>query len=1127
MIKLKDIKALQNPKSKKYKQKINFNYNPDIDRDDMVEKLHIKDNIVEFLNVMGEVSAAKFLESEFLNPKKLSKEEMDEDFLDELIKNAKTNKNILEVLKKIQQDLIDEQDTSINQYRMSEAKGMNLKFSEFPSGDDDDDGWSFPGIPFNFGRGGRRGGKGGKGGKGRNRNIRPNAEYEENRNGNNRPNNTEENRNRNIRPNAESEENRNGNSKPNAESEENRNGNNRPNNTEENRNGNGNNRPNNTEENNRNNSNNRTNNVAPEDKKNKKTLKDYLAKAKGQWWKIALITGLYYISTSDPQAFENFIEKDLDEWLNEKITYDELCKRVQELVSSSKIILGDAASKALDFYVKVESTKTAIVTNVSNNIKEAFIKENDKQPAYLSDKKLGETDLNLGDGTLGLPDNNTYITEDQYVKQGVDALIDASKQGAENVTDASKKAYDWAVKDRINNDNIILGDESMSGVNEEYYAENRERELKQKKEENRKKYEEDKKLKDLEKKLEDEKNNEYERKVQNANETFKDGKKTVSLLRLGEAWFGDIANQQKNTGKVEALKSSKQQLFGITPLEEFEPSLIESIASTLSKGLKVTADWMDPSRKQGLSEEEFKSYKKNKNKYDEVKNVVPFLESSSYSTIEELIKRNVLKQNKYGLIDIINHNEVEKLSFEKLVDIFYNEYSSDETKEEIGHILSSKTNKVKIAKENLKYFEKPKEIEFSLEDMLSTELLGAKNDLDIFIAEHPLTDENIIEEEKVVDGKIVKTFKYKDEQLNKEFLELQKKYDDKFRKYADNRANQIRILNEAAGKSTESVEGEVLSEAETKEYLDNKDKWGSSQNYIMDKADKQAQKTRTQLQEDLKNVQIPDANVDLYNRLKSAEGFTPERGEKAYYDNGHMSIGYGHQVGDKEQYMLAPGYRMTKEEAEYYLKKDIERAVNAASKIPGYAEAPSDVQYALQDMTYNMGPFWTTKGNGGKGWPIFRQQLVDKDYKGLAENIRGSTYYTQVKGRAEQNAKLFERAANISKPEINPNVKSQSNGSSISASEGAKVPTSKTGENDVNEQATTLDKDNAVNSKGNNELKVENETKNIINNTKGADSSKQDINVVAPVINNQNTQASNDSKSSTLNDNFLLSHSNA
>lgn len=57
----------------KYKQNIVFNYNPDIDKEDSVEKLEIKDKIVTFLNNMHEVQAAKFLENELLAPKKCLK----------------------------------------------------------------------------------------------------------------------------------------------------------------------------------------------------------------------------------------------------------------------------------------------------------------------------------------------------------------------------------------------------------------------------------------------------------------------------------------------------------------------------------------------------------------------------------------------------------------------------------------------------------------------------------------------------------------------------------------------------------------------------------------------------------------------------------------------------------------------------------------------------------------------------------------------------------------------------------------------------------------------------------------------------------------------------------------------
>ena len=96
----------------KYKQNIAFNYNPDVDKDDSVEKLQIKDKIVTFLNNMHEVQAAKFVENELLSPKKMSEVE-DKDLLDETKKISELNKKILDKLIRIEKDLIDEQDTSI------------------------------------------------------------------------------------------------------------------------------------------------------------------------------------------------------------------------------------------------------------------------------------------------------------------------------------------------------------------------------------------------------------------------------------------------------------------------------------------------------------------------------------------------------------------------------------------------------------------------------------------------------------------------------------------------------------------------------------------------------------------------------------------------------------------------------------------------------------------------------------------------------------------------------------------------------------------------------------------------------------------------------------------------------
>lgn len=98
---------------KKYSQTINFNYNPDIDSNDAIEKAAVKEQIVKFLNTSNEISAAKFVENEMFAPEKMS-DQSNPELLDETKKISELNKKILDKLIQIENDLIDEQDTSIH-----------------------------------------------------------------------------------------------------------------------------------------------------------------------------------------------------------------------------------------------------------------------------------------------------------------------------------------------------------------------------------------------------------------------------------------------------------------------------------------------------------------------------------------------------------------------------------------------------------------------------------------------------------------------------------------------------------------------------------------------------------------------------------------------------------------------------------------------------------------------------------------------------------------------------------------------------------------------------------------------------------------------------------------------------
>lgn len=111
----------------KYKQQINFNYNPDIDKNDSVEKSDIKDKIVSFLSKMNEVSASRFIEMELFNDDKKISNNTDKSLLNEAKKISNYDKRILEELIQIRKDLIDEQDTSVKGSKTKENEQNKIQ----------------------------------------------------------------------------------------------------------------------------------------------------------------------------------------------------------------------------------------------------------------------------------------------------------------------------------------------------------------------------------------------------------------------------------------------------------------------------------------------------------------------------------------------------------------------------------------------------------------------------------------------------------------------------------------------------------------------------------------------------------------------------------------------------------------------------------------------------------------------------------------------------------------------------------------------------------------------------------------------------------------------------------------
>ena len=221
-------------------------------------------------------------------------------------------------------------------------------------------------------------------------------------------------------------------------------------------------------------------------------------------------------------------------------------------------------------------------------------------------------------------------------------------------------------------------------------------------------------------------------------------------------------------------------------------------------------------------------------------------------------------------------------------------------------------------------------------------------------------------------------------------------------------------------------------------------------------------------QRDLSNITIPTG--ELVERIKQSEGLRLN----VYKDTeGYDTIGYGHKLKPGEDY-LRNG--ITKEQAEQLFAQDFDYHYKAAMKIPSFNKHPKEVQDALVDMTYNMGPTWY------KSWDNTMKLLENQDYKSVANVILNSKYARQVKGRALVNAKLFEMAGDSTKTASNNITTPQNN--------VAETP-----------EINVLNKNNAIEQKQAKAQLSEDINKNLVKN-----SSSQNI------INNYNT--SNNSSTS-------------
>lgn len=431
---------------------------------------------------------------------------------------------------------------------------------------------------------------------------------------------------------------------------------------------------------------------------------------------------------------------------------------------------------------------------------------------------------------------------------------------------------------------------------------------------------------------------------------------------------------------------------------------------------------------------------------------------------QELENKGILTRSLSGKSSISNWSKANKLSTSDLILLSMNASLSGEDKAKLGDLIMYREKNKIVIPENSLDIDLSKPVIFKDSDLIAYSVLNTKTDLDKFIAEHPFTDDNIIKVDKEEDGKKWTEVQYKDDALNTDYIKLKEQYDKEYKKYSDLRKKQIRSLGDFR-----EIEGEILTAKEFQDFTTNSSSYGGNvKNFTEGLRNSEASKTVEDLILKFKNIQLPLENITLAERIKGAEGLRLQ----AYPDAGGYSIGYGHFIKPNEMNALAGG--ITKEQAEALFNSDFIEHKKAAESIDGYNDAPKEVKDALIDMTYNMGAGWIKK------WPIFAENLRNKNYSANGDIIRHSLYATQVQGRAFQNAKRFDIGENKKNGKENQSVP-KNNTSVYSISGSSTVPVDETSNKADNiNNIKTLTNDDAINSKDRNVLSVENQTNNLV-----------------------------------------------
>ena len=387
------------------------------------------------------------------------------------------------------------------------------------------------------------------------------------------------------------------------------------------------------------------------------------------------------------------------------------------------------------------------------------------------------------------------------------------------------------------------------------------------------------------------------------------------------------------------------------------------------------------------------------------------MKRANEAVITKLDNDGIIDTGFFGDTTVEDWSKVRNLSIDELKALAGHEDLDPSDKDKVNAILYKKQlEQIQVPESPLEFNDGVKVI-FNDREILADKLLESDNKLQEFLMNNPFTDENSVKEETEVNGEKVTQIKFKDEELNQQYIELKEQYDKDFKKYKESRDSQLRNL-----KDIQEIEGELLTPEQVKNYQMS----GMSMSEYSAGTTKNAatQDVLGALNAQYKNITLPTG--DIVERIKKNEGFSLN----PYVDSlGYYTIGYGHRIKPGEDYLMNG---ITQEQAEVLFARDFESHKNAAMRIPSFSDQPKEIQDALIDMTYNMGPGWY------KEWPNTIKMLQAKDYQGVKNEILGSAYATQVKGRALVNAKIFDNASQNSDTRM--------------ASTNANVPTSNVSE---------------------------------------------------------------------------------